>query len=55
MQGAVPPAGTAFRELSRTVEESESHTSCAASFVDHKRSICRAKIQVNCDFAHRAL
>jgi hypothetical protein len=40
----VPPAGTAIREMSRTIEESEGHLlEFAASFVILERSTSRAK------------
>jgi hypothetical protein len=40
----VPPAGTAIREMSRTIEESEGHLlEFAASFVTLERSTSRAK------------
>ena len=42
MQDAVPPTGTAKREMSRTVEESE-HRFSAASFCTPDTSTCPAK------------
>ena len=45
MQHAAPPAGTAIRELSRIVEESEGHVlEVAASFVTQRTALAEPKV-----------
>lgn len=43
MQGAVPPAGTAIREVAERIEESHGHARGGGLFLDEEQSTCNAK------------
>jgi hypothetical protein len=51
IQEAVPPARTAFCEVTLFVEESEGHTQLRP-LSTYERCICRAKARILCDQGH---